>query len=80
MNDTSYATPTEPATSCLTCRYFRHQEKGNGSCHRFPPSFAGDASPKEIHHWKFPVVGSHAWCGEYQAVEVARSLSERGPE
>jgi len=53
--------------ACQSCRFFRPQDKGNGSCHRYPPGFAGEASPKEMHHWRFPVVHGHAWCGEYQA-------------
>jgi hypothetical protein len=57
-----------PVASCLTCLYFRQLEMGSGSCHRYPPSFAGDTSPKESHHWKFPVVGGHSWCGEHRAL------------
>jgi hypothetical protein len=64
-----YVTATMPppaAASCQNCLFFRPLEKGSGTCHRYPPSFAGDASPKESHHWRFPLVGSHSWCGEHK--------------
>lgn len=54
---------------CVTCQFFRQHENGNGSCHRYPPVYAGDASPKENHHWKFPVVNAHSWCGEHRTVD-----------
>ncbi len=56
---------------CLQCRYFKPVDALNGNCHRYPPSFAGDASPREIHHWRFPTVSIHAWCGELLPVGVA---------
>jgi hypothetical protein len=60
--------PQKPA--CATCQYFQQHENGNGSCHRYPPSYSGDASPREIHHWKFPVVNAHNWCGEHQVAAL----------
>jgi hypothetical protein len=51
--------------ACSDCRFFVHQERGSGTCHRYPPGYAGDASPRESHHWRFPVVNCHAWCGEF---------------
>jgi len=51
--------------SCVQCFYFKAMDAMNGTCHRFPPSFAGDSSPREAHHWRFPVVSLHAWCGEF---------------
>ena len=66
--------------SCLNCLYFRHHDRNGGSCHRFPPSFAGEASPKENHHWKFPVVNSHNWCGEYRENGRSSPLPEYTPE
>ena len=63
MNQTNHQ---PQAASCQTCLYFRPLEKGSGSCHRYPPSFAGETSPKEAHHWRFPLVGSHSWCGEHR--------------
>ncbi len=57
--------PQQPV--CDTCRFFRQHENGYGSCHRYPPGYSGDASPRENHHWKFPVVNVHNWCGEHQA-------------
>ena len=51
--------------SCGQCRYFRAAEGLNGTCHRFPPLFAGESSPRETHHWRFPTVNLHAWCGEF---------------
>jgi hypothetical protein len=59
--------PLKPDSSCATCLYFQRQENGNGACHRYPPSFAGSDSPKDIHRWKFPLVTAHCWCGEYFA-------------
>lgn len=58
---------SQRGASCLTCQYFRNQEKGSGNCYRFPPVFAGDTSPIESHRWKFPVVNSRLWCGEHKA-------------
>ncbi|RIX43013.1 MAG: hypothetical protein D3M94_17320 [Rhodocyclales bacterium GT-UBC] len=54
--------------TCDQCRYFRAADALTGNCHRFPPSFAGDSSPRETHHWRFPMVSSHAWCGEFLPV------------
>lgn len=53
--------------SCARCRYFKPADAQNGTCHRFPPSFAGESSPRETHHWRFPAVSPHAWCGEFRA-------------
>lgn len=64
---------------CESCAYFQEQEHGNGNCHRFPPVFAGEASPKESHHWKFPVVHAHNWCGEHSvALPQQASLTALG--
>ncbi len=60
---TNHASPDH--ANCAACHYFRPLEKGSGNCHRYPPGFAGETSPKESHHWRFPVVGGHGWCGEY---------------
>lgn len=66
------------AMFCESCAYFQEQEHGNGNCHRFPPSFAGDTSPKESSHWKFPVVHSHSWCGEHNVCSPSQTrLGER---
>ncbi|UCV27857.1 hypothetical protein [Ferribacterium limneticum] len=53
--------------ACSACRYFRAVDALTGACHRFPPIFAGESSPKETHHWRFPIVSLHAWCGEFRA-------------
>jgi hypothetical protein len=37
----------------------------NGACHRYPQLFAGDSSPREMHHGGFPPVSRHVWCGEF---------------
>lgn len=50
--------------NCSHCHYFKPVDAMNGACHRFPPVFAGNSSPKEAHHWRFPIVSIHAWCGE----------------
>ena len=65
--------PFEPV--CEHCRYFKPADAMNGSCHRFPPVFAGDASPREAHHWRFPLVGPHAWCGEFLPARAAQMSS-----
>jgi len=41
-----------------------------GTCHRFPPRFTGNSSPIDAHHWKFPLVLAHSWCGEFQAAKL----------
>jgi hypothetical protein len=51
--------------TCSHCRYFQSADALNGTCHRFPPLFAGESSPRETHHWRFPTVSLHAWCGEF---------------
>jgi hypothetical protein len=51
---------------CGNCRFYRDQDQSSGACHRFPPAFAGDQSPRELHRWRFPLVLSSAWCGEHQ--------------
>lgn len=53
----------EPA--CERCHYFRKGDALTGNCHRYPPVFAGDSSPRELHHWRYPIVGMHGWCGEF---------------
>lgn len=63
------AVPPEP--HCGQCRYFRAADALVGVCHRYPPVFAGESSPREVHHWRFPTVGPHAWCGEFQPAEGA---------
>ena len=40
--------------NCAQCRYFKFTDALNGTCHRFPPAFAGESSPRETHHWRFP--------------------------
>lgn len=56
----------QQGANCLNCLYFRLQDKWNGNCHRYPPTFAGDTSPIESHRWKFPVVNGRTWCGEHR--------------
>ncbi len=54
--------------NCAQCRYFKFTDALNGTCHRFPPAFAGESSPRETHHWRFPAVSLHAWCGEFRSL------------
>ena len=54
-----------PYADCSRCHYFQPIDVANGSCHRFPPVFAGESSPRENHHWRFPVVSARSWCGEF---------------
>jgi hypothetical protein len=56
----------QPKEFCSACRYFRPFDVATGACHRFPPVFAGDSSPREPHHWRHPVVSPHGWCGEFR--------------
>jgi len=50
---------------CAQCRYYRAVDDHHGNCHRHPPQFSGEVTPKELHRWRFPLVGAHAWCGEF---------------
>ncbi|HMT80235.1 MAG TPA: hypothetical protein PKD66_07665 [Azonexus sp.] len=68
MNET-----TEP--SCNRCHYFRAVDATSGLCHRYPPVFSGDSSPRESHHWRHPSVGSHGWCGEFWIKPVDQTSS-----
>ena len=52
--------------TCGNCRYYREQDQSTGACHRYPPAFAGDQSPRELHRWRFPPVAASSWCGEYR--------------
>lgn len=54
------------ASTCAECRFFKALDSVSGSCHRYPPTYAGNESPRELHRWRFPMVGSHGWCGEHQ--------------
>ncbi len=53
------------ASTCAECRFFKSLDAMSGNCHRFPPTFAGSESPRELHRWRFPMVSSHGWCGEH---------------
>ena len=62
--------------ACEQCHFFRKGDALTGNCHRFPPVFAGDSSPRETHHWRYPTVGIHGWCGEFlplPALQIASS-------
>lgn len=61
------------AAGCGRCRYFRPTDALNGSCRRFPPVYAGNSSPREPHHWRFPAVNVHGWCGEFQPGQMSSS-------
>ncbi|WP_284189885.1 hypothetical protein [Zoogloea oryzae] len=52
--------------ACRQCRFFMAAESTLGTCHRYPPAFAGAQSPREDHHWRFPIVSGLAWCGEFR--------------
>jgi len=54
------------ADSCQHCHYYHEHSAGSGDCHRFPPSFAGEATPNEKHRWKHPLVPHSNWCGEFR--------------
>lgn len=57
--------------TCSACRYYLEQDLGMGACHRYPPSFAGAQTPRELHRWCFPMVLPRCWCGEYRAASAA---------
>lgn len=59
MSDTRLNHPT-----CAECAYFQSNGATSGTCHRYPPSFAGE-HPAEHHTWRFPAVTSFSWCGEF---------------
>jgi hypothetical protein len=61
--------------NCLSCAYFVQVDALNGTCHRFPPVFAGESSPREAHHWRFPSVSMHGWCGEFLILPKAQISS-----
>ena len=64
---------SELPKNCGDCRYYQPLEAQGGQCHRFPPVFAGDTSPREAHHWRYPAVGAHGWCGEFAAAQMSSS-------
>lgn len=53
-------------STCGTCCYYLEQDHDMGTCHRYPPSFAGDETPREMHRWRFPLVTVRSWCGEHK--------------
>jgi hypothetical protein len=59
--------------------YFHELDKGQGRCHRYPPSFTASSSDIKIHHWQFPLVHMESWCGEYVAedLDVEASLKNQ---
>jgi len=61
--------------ACEHCRYYTLADALTGNCHRFPPVFAGASSPRETHHWRFPAVSNHAWCGEFLPLPEAQMSS-----
>ena len=64
--------------SCVQCLYFKATDAITGTCHRFPPSFAGESSPRETHHWRFPTISLHAWCGEFLLLRQPDGLPPGG--
>ena len=65
--------PNPAAHHCAHCRYFLAADQINGTCHRYPPIFAGESSPRATHHWRFPAVNIHAWCGEFMSLRVVQA-------
>jgi hypothetical protein len=59
--------------TCAACQYYQEQDNTMGSCHRYPPSFAGEHIPRELHRWCFPLTSAHAWCGEHRPGAPERS-------
>ncbi|OHC64557.1 MAG: hypothetical protein A2045_06185 [Rhodocyclales bacterium GWA2_65_20] len=52
--------------TCSTCCHYLAQDHDMGACHRYPPSFAGENTPRELHKWRFPLVTMRSWCGEHK--------------
>lgn len=69
-------TRIERDDACATCCYYREQDHGIGSCHRYPPTYAGEQTARELHGWRFPLVSPSSWCGEHRLRET--SLPESG--
>jgi hypothetical protein len=61
--------------NCSNCHYLKAMDATSETCHRFPPTFAGESSPRENHHWRFPVVSPYAWCGEYRQRQNAQTTA-----
>ena len=47
MNDDPN-TPFPQAGCCAQCHYFQPLDELNGHCHRYPPAYAGNSSPRVI--------------------------------
>ena len=63
---------SSPRGICARRRHFQAIDNTTGTCHRFPPAFAGNHSPREDHHWRFPMVSNQSWCGEFGANDNGR--------
>jgi len=59
-------TQTRQRGTCDTCDYYVKQDHDLGACHRYPPDFAGEQTPIELHRWRYPLVLAHSWCGEHK--------------
>lgn len=62
--DPTMSDPRLNHPTCAECAYFQSNGATSGTCHRYPPSFAGE-HPAEHHTWRFPAVTSFSWCGEF---------------
>lgn len=59
---------------CETCRFSYGHSADSGSCHRFPPVFAGrehDHRQRLEPLYEHPRTSAGDWCGEFQARAVA---------
>lgn len=72
MNDQRWS------NGCSGCYFFKEVDAAHGSCHRFPPAFAGSESPRELHRWRFPLVSAFAWCGEFRPLSWPQTSSTAG--
>jgi len=60
--------------ACSNCGFFdRYANKSVGTCCRYPPRLAGQASDDITYDWGvWPQVNASAWCGEYKEREPRR--------
>ena len=64
--------------NCGTCRFYLEQDRDMGACHRYPPAFAGEQAPRDLHRWRFPLVSTRSWCGEHKASDLAAPAAADG--
>ena len=58
---------TQPR-KCWNCAYWKKEGAQTGRCRRYPPTVIHEAGGdgKPLPHARFPLTGSHQWCGEHE--------------